>query len=90
MYDVTLIDICLVLLTVYNIPLFDICLILLTVYNMPLFDILILLTVYDVTNRASFQKLDVWLNELETFSTKHDLIKMLVGNKIDQVSVKVQ
>lgn len=89
MYDVTLIDICLVLLTVCNMPLFDI-LILLAVYNMPLFDILILLTVYDVTNRASFQKLDVWLNELETFSTKHDLIKMLVGNKIDQVSVKVQ
>ncbi|XP_062584112.1 ras-related protein Rab-18A-like [Saccostrea cucullata] len=45
--------------------------------------------VYDVTNRASFQKLDVWLNELETFSTKHDLIKMLVGNKIDQENREV-
>lgn len=40
--------------------------------------------VYDVCSRSSFNKLDAWLNELETFSTKHDLIKMLVGNKIDQ------
>ncbi|XP_033762533.1 ras-related protein Rab-18A-like [Pecten maximus] len=39
--------------------------------------------VYDVTSKASFNKLEQWLNELETFSTKHDLIKMLVGNKID-------
>ncbi|XP_045168835.2 ras-related protein Rab-18A-like [Mercenaria mercenaria] len=40
--------------------------------------------VYDVCSKSSFSKLDAWLNELETFSTKHDLIKMLVGNKIDQ------
>lgn len=40
--------------------------------------------VYDVCSRNSFNKLDNWLNELETFSTKHELIKMLVGNKIDQ------
>ena len=38
--------------------------------------------VYDVTNRESFQKIDNWLNELETYSTNHDLIKMLVGNKV--------
>ena len=37
---------------------------------------------YDVTNRESFQKIDNWLNELETYSTNHDLIKMLVGNKV--------
>ena len=42
---------------------------------------------YDVCSRSSFSKLDAWLNELETFSTKHDLIKMLVGNKIDQVGI---
>ena len=41
--------------------------------------------VYDVTNRASFTKLDMWLNELETYATKSDMIKMLVGNKIDKV-----
>lgn len=40
--------------------------------------------VYDVANKASFTKLDAWLNELETFATKHDMVKMLVGNKIDK------
>ncbi|KAK7500839.1 hypothetical protein BaRGS_00008083 [Batillaria attramentaria] len=40
--------------------------------------------VYDVSSKASFAKLDVWLNELETFATKHDMVKMLVGNKIDK------
>lgn len=45
--------------------------------------------VYDVCSKSSFSKLDAWLNELETFSTKHDLIKMLVGNKIDQAKREV-
>lgn len=40
--------------------------------------------VYDVSSKQSFTKLDAWLNELETFATKHDMIKMLVGNKIDK------
>lgn len=40
--------------------------------------------VYDVTNRATFLKLDHWLNELETYSTRGNVIKMLVGNKIDK------
>ncbi|CAI9729420.1 ras-related protein Rab-18A-like [Octopus vulgaris] len=40
--------------------------------------------VYDVCSKQSFSKLDAWLNELETFATKHDLVKMLVGNKIDK------
>ncbi|XP_076360776.1 ras-related protein Rab-18-like [Tachypleus tridentatus] len=40
--------------------------------------------VYDVTNRISFQKLDLWLNELETYSTRNNIVKMLVGNKIDK------
>lgn len=39
--------------------------------------------VYDVCNQDSFNKLEAWLNELETFSTKHEIVKMLVGNKID-------
>lgn len=29
----------------------------------------------------------MWLNELDTYATKKDLVKMLVGNKIDKVSV---
>jgi len=43
-------------------------------------------TVYDVTSKQSFTKLDQWINELETHSTKHDIITMLVGNKIDKVT----
>lgn len=44
------------------------------------------LLVYDVTRRDSFTKLENWLNELETYSTRNDIVKMLVGNKIDKVS----
>lgn len=40
--------------------------------------------VYDVTNRQSFQRLDQWLYELETYSTRSNIVKMLVGNKIDK------
>ncbi|XP_076018475.1 ras-related protein Rab-18-B [Genypterus blacodes] len=39
--------------------------------------------VYDVTKRDTFTKLENWLNELETYSTRNDMVKMLVGNKID-------
>ena len=46
-------------------------------------------SVYDVSSKQSFNKLDAWLNELETFSTKQDMVKMLVGNKIDRVSLKI-
>ncbi|XP_076327012.1 ras-related protein Rab-18-like isoform X2 [Tachypleus tridentatus] len=45
--------------------------------------------VYDVTNQTSFQKLDVWLNELETYSTRTNVVKMLVGNKIDKENREV-
>lgn len=40
--------------------------------------------VYDVSSKPSFAKLDNWLSELETYSTKHEIVKMLVGNKIDK------
>lgn len=39
--------------------------------------------VYDVCNRNTFTKLDMWLNELEQYVTKQDVVKMVVGNKID-------
>ncbi|GCB66719.1 hypothetical protein scyTo_0000633 [Scyliorhinus torazame] len=45
--------------------------------------------VYDVTRRETFAKLDNWLNELETFSTKHGIVKMLVGNKIDKTNREI-
>ena len=44
-------------------------------------------TVYDVSSKESFEGLEVWLNELDTYATKKDLIKMLVANKIDKVSL---
>jgi len=47
------------------------------------------IVVYDVTNRAGFLRLDAWLSELETFATRQDLIKMLVGNKIDKEGKEV-
>uniref|UniRef100_A0A3Q3IT41 small monomeric GTPase n=1 Tax=Monopterus albus TaxID=43700 RepID=A0A3Q3IT41_MONAL len=40
--------------------------------------------VYDVTRRDTFTKLGNWLNELETYTTRNDIVKMLVGNKIDK------
>ncbi|XP_072927690.1 ras-related protein Rab-18-like [Hemitrygon akajei] len=45
--------------------------------------------VYDVTRRESFVKLENWLNELDTYSTKQGIVKMLVGNKIDKVNHEV-
>ena len=41
--------------------------------------------VYDTSSRETFDKLEQWLNEVEMYSTKKDIIKMLVGNKIDKV-----
>ncbi|CRK96488.1 CLUMA_CG010006, isoform A [Clunio marinus] len=38
--------------------------------------------VYDVTKTSSFQKLETWLEELET-NTNQNITKMIVGNKID-------
>ena len=46
-------------------------------------------SVYDVSSRGSFQNLETWLNELDTYATKKDLVKMLVGNKIDKESREV-
>ena len=42
---------------------------------------------YDVSSKQSFVRLNQWLSELETFATKHDIVKMLVGNKIDKVII---
>uniref|UniRef100_A0A287CVE3 Ras-related protein Rab-18-like n=1 Tax=Ictidomys tridecemlineatus TaxID=43179 RepID=A0A287CVE3_ICTTR len=45
--------------------------------------------VYDVTKRDTFVKLDYWLNELETYCTRNDIVNMLVGNKIDKKNHEV-
>ncbi|XP_078043736.1 ras-related protein Rab-18-B [Augochlora pura] len=39
--------------------------------------------VYDVTNKTSFQKLELWLEELTTYCNKTDIVKIVIGNKID-------
>lgn len=46
--------------------------------------------VYDVTRRETFTNLsDVWLKELELYSTYQDCIKMVVGNKVDKENERV-
>lgn len=43
--------------------------------------------VYDVNNRSTFTRLDIWLNELDRYSTKKNVVKMVIGNKIDVASI---
>lgn len=46
--------------------------------------------VYDVTRRDTFTNLsDIWLKEVDLYSTNQDCIKMLVGNKVDKESERV-
>ncbi|XP_062517719.1 ras-related protein Rab-18-like [Corticium candelabrum] len=40
--------------------------------------------VYDCSSRDTFENLSVWLNELDTYATKKNIVKMLIGNKIDK------
>ena len=40
---------------------------------------------YDVSRVKTFTELETWLNDLETYSTKDNIVKMVVGNKIDMV-----
>jgi len=40
--------------------------------------------VYDVTNRSTFDSLNTWFHELETFVSSTDVVRMVVGNKIDK------
>ncbi|PIC40889.1 hypothetical protein B9Z55_008485 [Caenorhabditis nigoni] len=39
--------------------------------------------VYDVTSRSSFEKLNHWMTEVDTYCTNDNVIKMMVANKID-------
>jgi len=43
-----------------------------------------IILVYDVTSKDTFNKLEAWLSECDTYTTKRDVVKMLVGNKIDR------
>lgn len=42
--------------------------------------------VYDVSSRATFEHLNLWFNELDTYSSSQEVIKMIVGNKVDKES----
>jgi Ras-related protein Rab-18 len=49
-----------------------------------------IILVYDVTRRDTFTDLsDVWLKEVDLYSTNPDCIKMLVGNKVDKDAERV-
>ncbi|KAA8539241.1 hypothetical protein F0562_025933 [Nyssa sinensis] len=44
-----------------------------------------IILVYDVTRRETFTNLsEIWAKEVELYSTNHDCIKLLVGNKVDR------
>ncbi|XP_039272775.1 ras-related protein Rab-18-B-like [Styela clava] len=40
--------------------------------------------VYDCTRPDTFSRIGAWLTELDTYATKANIVKMLVGNKIDK------
>ncbi|NXP04450.1 RB18B protein, partial [Thinocorus orbignyianus] len=48
------------------------------------------LPVYDVTRKDTFAGLEGWLNELDIYTTKNKIVKMLVGNKIDKPDREVE
>ncbi len=46
--------------------------------------------VYDVSRRDTFENLDLWLQEIEVYTPAggaRNVVKVLVGNKIDKVSM---
>ncbi|THU56220.1 hypothetical protein C4D60_Mb11t15000 [Musa balbisiana] len=44
-----------------------------------------IILVYDVTKRETFTNLaDVWVKEVELYSTNRNCVKVLVGNKVDK------
>ncbi|NWX88681.1 RB18B protein, partial [Nothoprocta pentlandii] len=46
--------------------------------------------VYDVTRKDTFTGLESWLNELEMYTTRSNIVKMLVGNKTDKPDREVE
>lgn len=45
--------------------------------------------VYDVSNRNTFDNLQTWFNELDTYTTSKEIVKIVVGNKIDKEAERV-
>ncbi|KAI9322575.1 ras family-domain-containing protein [Dichotomocladium elegans] len=42
--------------------------------------------VYDVSSRESFEALNTWWKEVNTYCSSTDVVKMIVGNKVDKES----
>lgn len=42
-----------------------------------------MILMYDATNRSSFESLGYWLGEIREHSTNPNVVKMLVGSKLD-------
>lgn len=41
---------------------------------------------YDVTRRETFESIeDIWMREVDMYSTVDDAVKIVVGNKVDKV-----
>ncbi|KAI8059186.1 ras family-domain-containing protein [Gongronella butleri] len=45
--------------------------------------------VYDVSSRETFDALNTWWNEVNTYCSSPDVVKMIVGNKVDKESSRV-
>jgi len=46
--------------------------------------------VYDTSAKSSFLNLDGWRQEIDTYVTKQNAVRMLVGNKIDKTNREVE
>lgn len=48
-----------------------------------------LTAVYDVTNRESFDAIPSWIKESDMFATQPELVRLLIGNKVDREAARV-
>ena len=44
---------------------------------------------YDVCNRETFDALKTWWNEVNTYCSSQEVVKMIVGNKVDKVIIAI-
>lgn len=45
--------------------------------------------VFDVTRRETFQNLlEIWMKEVDTYTTIEKSVRMVIGNKIDMVGAR--
>lgn len=45
---------------------------------------------YDATNRASFDNLQYWLSEIQQHCTNKNIVKMLIGSKLDAPDSRIK